>query len=99
MLFISIGLFLLYILCIKAKIDYDYPKYYNTKYVVIRVGIYKQIKGINIPKTYVVIQDLKDSSLKTSINSLNFPSFIDNKYKVGDTLNFKFISKKRFGEN
>lgn len=86
-------------LIVRGRVDLDYPKYYNMKCVVIRTGSHKPVKGIQVPKTYIVIQATKDSSLRANLNSLNFPSFIDNQYKVGDTLYFKFIAKKRFGEN
>ena len=84
---------------LKARVDYDYPKYYDMKCIVIREGNYNNVKGIPVPNTYIVIQDLKDSSLTANLNSLNFPSFVDYRYKKGDTLYFEFISKNRFGEN
>lgn len=93
------SLFLLTILIFKLRISLDYPKYYDMTCIVIRTGKYNSVKEFIVPETYIVVQSIKNPSLQASFNSLNFPSLINKTYKVGDTIHFEYISKKRFNEN
>lgn len=94
--FVLTCLFILAYYGIVIREDLKIPKFYDLECVVIRQGTYKPVENFEVPKSYVVIRSLKDKTLVTLINTVNFPSFIDFKYKVGDTLRFKFINKNRF---
>lgn len=94
LIYIGLTILIIAYYFLKIRVDMDYPKYYNIDCIVIKTG---ELKELPKPNSYVLIQNLTDSSF-TSLNSFNFPSF-SKKYKVGDTLHFEFISKKRFSEN
>lgn len=93
---VCICLFMLAYYGIIVREDLKIPKFYDLECVVIRQGIHKPVEGYEVPKSYVIIRSLRDKNLVTQLNTVNFPSFIDFKYKVGDTLRFKFINKNRF---
>ena len=94
--YISISIFIIAMLLLKIKIDIEYPKYYDLKCIVIREGRYSPIKKVVLPDSYIVIKNLQDTTLKATLNSSNFSGFENFKYKVGDTLYFKFLKKSRF---
>ena len=81
---------------IKLKIDAEIPKYYDLECVVIREGKYEPVDGFQVPESYVVVRSIRDKELVTILNTVNFPSFVDFKHKIGDTLKFDFIRKSRF---
>lgn len=80
---------------IKMKIDMEIPKYYDLECVVIREGKYRPVEGFQVPESYIVVRNTEDS-LVTTLNTVNFPSFVDFKHKIGDTIKFDFIRKSRF---
>jgi len=96
MSYVVIALFIVSYHLIKIDEDLKIPKYYNMKCIVIKEGHYPSIVNFTVPKSFVVIQPLKDTNLITTLNSINFPGFVDFKYKSGDTLFFEFIRKTRF---
>jgi len=70
-----------------------YPIYNNINCVVAETGTYNEKFA---PKTFIVIKLLDDSTKTATLNSANIDGFTDFKYKVGDTLHYKYLLKKRF---
>ena len=95
--FIVMCLFVcLFYYSIKLKLDLDIPKYYDLECVVIREGKYYPVEGFQVPESYIVVRSLRNKELVTTLNTVNFPSLVDFKHKIGDTITFDFIRKSRF---
>jgi len=96
MCFVAMALFIAAFYGLKIREDLRIPKYYNVKCIVVSDGHYKPVNNFVVPESFVIVQCLQDTSMITTLNSINLPGFIDFKYKVGDTLHFDFIRKDRF---
>lgn len=71
----------------------QYPVYDNIKCIVTASGTYASPYA---PKSFITIRMVDDSTKTTVLHSANYRGFIDFKYKVGDTLHFKWLLKNRF---
>jgi len=71
----------------------QYPVYDNIKCIVIDSGMYASRYA---PKSFITIRMVDDSTKTTVLHSANYREFTDFKYKIGDTLHFKWLLKSRF---
>lgn len=81
---------------LRMREDLKIPKYYNVDCIVIAEGHYESVDNFTVPESFIIIQNLNDTCMIATINSINLSGFVDFKYKIGDTLHFDFIRKDRF---
>ncbi len=93
LIFITVASVILFLVVAYSDYRTRYPIYSNIDCIVTGTGIYSSELA---PKSYIVVKIIGDSTNEATLNSANIDNFIDFKYKIGDTLHYKYLLKQRF---